>query len=73
MIRGKPRRKTPAPTKPKHIVADTLQQLVDDKFVYLPVLYVDDVLTTIQGEKAIPSQMNAKRIAAHHARKLRGQ
>lgn len=73
MIKGKPRRKTKAAPKPKSIVADTIQQLIGEEFVYLPVLYVDGNLTSIQGEKAIPSQNNARRIAAHHAKILRGQ
>lgn len=61
--------------KTKTIKGEALQQF-DKKtheFVFLPVLWVDGVLTTIQGEKAIPSKSAAYRIACKHARNLRGQ
>ncbi len=35
------------------IVGDTIQQRQGDDFVYLPVLYVNGVLTTVSGEKPV--------------------
>jgi FlaA1/EpsC-like NDP-sugar epimerase len=53
------------------VVADTLQQMKGDNLIYLPVLYVDEVLTTIDGQKAGPVNKKERLIAERHARVLR--
>lgn len=53
------------------VVADTLQQMKGDTLVYLPVLYVDGTLTTIDGQRAGVNRWSEHNIAERHARALR--
>lgn len=53
------------------ITADILQQIEKDNLVYLPVLYVDGTLTTIDGQKPSNNAKVERRIAERHARVLR--
>ena len=56
---------------PAKIVAHYLQQLVDNKFQYLPVLIVDGALTSIAGVEAVKAPSTAIKIARTYGRKLR--
>jgi len=64
-------RRTRTKYRPKSIRAEALQQFVNGDFVFLPVIWIDGKLTTIQGEKAIPSKSAAYKIACKHANNVR--
>jgi hypothetical protein len=53
------------------VTADVLQQMDGDRLVYLPVLYVDGILTTISGQKPGDNSTVERRIAQRFARACR--